>query len=281
VSLEGAPEWSSFAVGDHWIRTYQAGPHQASEAVAFIHGNPGSAGDFTGLIDHLAPPRRAVAFDLPDFGQSIAAPGFTHTQKEYATFIGDAFEALGIRRAHLVLHDLAGPIGLEWAATHAGQVVSVTLINTGILAGYRWHRTARIWQTPVAGELLQAAAFRSMFRRTISKQEPHGLPREFLDEMYDNYDRRTRRAVLDIYRDLKKVGKTSKQLIPLLAAADLPSLVIWGAGDPYLPASFADRQRSAFPSAEVHILPASGHWPYIDDPPAVAELLADFLARVE
>ena len=196
MSLEGGPEWSSIAVDDHWIRVFQAGPHQASEAVVFIHGNPGSAADFENLVNQVAPPRRAVAFDIPDFGQSIAAPGFKHTQDEYANFIGDALKALGIRRAHLVLHDLGGPIGLQWASTHTGQVASVTLINTGILAGYKWHRTARVWQTPVAGEILQAAAFRSMFRRVISNQEPKGLPRPFVDEMYDNYDRRTRRAVV-------------------------------------------------------------------------------------
>lgn len=281
MSFEGAPEWSSIAVGDHWIRTFQAGPHQASEAVVFIHGNPGSAADFEGLVTQVAPPRRAVAFDLPDFGQSIAAPGFGHTKDEYAGFVGEALKVLGIRRAHLVLHDLGGPIGLEWASTHTGQVASVTLINTGVLAGYRWHRTARVWQTPGAGELLQAAAFRGMFRRVINSQEPQGLPRDFVDGMYDNYDRRTRRAVLDIYRDLRKVGKTSKALIPLLSAANLPCLVIWGAGDPYLPASFADRQRSAFPRAQVHILPASGHWPFIDDPPAVADLLTKFLSVTE
>ena len=281
MTLEGAPEWSSIAVGDHWIRTYQAGPHQASEAVVFIHGNPGSAADFEGLVDAVAPPRRAVAFDLPDFGQSIAAPGFGHSQQEYADFIGEAFKALGIRRAHLVLHDLGGAIGLIWASTHTGQVASVTLINTGVLAGYKWHRAARGWQTRGVGELMQAVTFRAAFRRTITKAEPHGLPRDFVDGMYDNYDRRTRRAVLDIYRDLKKVGKSSKQLIPLLAAADLPCLVVWGAGDPYIPASFADRQRSAFPGARVHILPASGHWPFIDDPPAVTELLTGFLATVE
>ncbi len=247
----------------------------------FIHGNPGSAADFEGLVRQVSPPRRAVAFDLPDFGQSIAAPGFTHSLSEYGKFIGDAFEALGIRRAHLVLHDLGGPIGLEWASLHTGQVASLTLINTGVLAGYRWHRTARAWQTPMVGELLQAVTVRAAFRRAITKQEPRGLPREFVDGMYDNYDRRTRRAVLDIYRDLKKVGESAKELIPLLAATEIPCLVVWGAGDPYIPVSFADRQRSPFPSAEVHILPDSGHWPFIDDPPAVAELLTDFLATVE
>lgn len=281
MNLDGAPEWSSIAVGEHWIRTFQAGPNQASEAVVFIHGNPGSAADFEQLVTATGPPRRAVAFDLPDFGQSIAAPGFTHTLSEYGQFIDDAFEALGIDKAHLVLHDLGGPIGLQWASANIGRVASVTLINTGVLAEYKWHRTARVWQTPVLGELLQAVTFRAAFRRTINNQEPRGLPREFVDGMYDNYDRRTRRAVLDIYRDLKKVGKSSKGLIPLLSSADPPSLVIWGAGDPYIPVSFADRQRSAFPSARVHILPDSGHWPFIDDPPAVTGLLSEFLATVE
>lgn len=281
MSFEGAPEWSTIAVGDHWIRTFQAGPHQASEAVVFIHGNPGSAADFEDLVKTVAPPRRAVTFDLPDFGQSVAAPGFGHGLGEYAHFVDDAFEALGIRRAHLVLHDLGGPIGLKWASRNTGRVASLTLINTGVLAGYKWHRTARVWQTPVVGELLQAITFRAAFRRMISKQEPHGLPREFVDGMYDNYDRRTRKAVLDIYRDMKKVGKSSKELIPLLAAAELPALVVWGAGDPYIPVTFADRQRSAFPGADVNILPGSGHWPFIDDPPAVAALLTGFLARVE
>lgn len=281
MNYDGAPEWSTFAVGDHWIRMYQAGPHQASEAVVFVHGNPGSAADFAALVAEAGQLRRAIAFDLPDFGESIAAPGFAHTQKEYAAFIGEALEALGVRRAHLVLHDLGGPIGLEWASRNTGRLAGVTLINTGVLAGYKWHRTARGWQTPLVGETMQAATFRQMFRRAIAKKEPRGLPREFLDEMYDNYDRRTRRAVLDIYRDLKKVGKTSQDLVPLLAAAGLPTLVIWGAGDPYIPVTFADKQRTAFPSADVHVLPGSGHWPMIDDPQAVGELLMEFIRTTE
>jgi len=277
LNYDGAPEWSTFAVGDHWIRTYQAGPHQASEAVVFIHGNPGSAADFTALVDEAGSLRRAVAFDLPDFGESIAAPGFAHTLAEYGTFVGDALEALGVRRAHLVLHDLGGPIGLEWASHHIDRIAGLTLINTGVLAGYKWHRTARLWQTPLVGETLQAITFRAAFRRTISRQEPRGLPRDFLDGMYDNYDRRTRRAVLDIYRDLRKIGKSAQSTARLFAPADLPTLVIWGAGDPYIQVTFAEKQKQAFPSADVHVLPGSGHWPMIDDPAAVGELLMEFI----
>jgi len=264
-------------LGETWTRLAQAGPSQASEAVVFVHGNPGSAGDWLGLLGGIETLRRAVAFDLPDFGQSVAPEGFGHTLPEYASFLDVAFDALGIERVHLVLHDFGGPIGLQWARGNLDRVAGVTLINTGILPGYRWHRAARIWQSPVLGEMAQAALTRQVFRRAVTRPEPRGLPRDFVDGMYRNFDRRTRRAVLDLYRDAKDVSGWSNGIAPVLAAADLPALVIWGAGDPYLPVTFAERQRRAFPSAEIHTLANSGHWPFIDDPSAVIRLLSEQL----
>jgi len=270
--------WSSIPVGGVVTRLLEAGPHQASEAVVFIHGNPGSASDWTGLVEEAGSLGRAVAFDLPDFGQTVAEPGFTNTVDEYAGFVGEALETLGITSARLVLHDFGGPIGLTWAASHPERVAGVTLINTGLLLEYKWHRLARVWQTPGLGALLNAVATRPVFRRLITRPEPRGLPAGFVDEMYDNFDRRTRAAVLRLYRDSKEIGRTSKRLVEPLAEADIPALVIWGASDAYLPTSLAERQKEPFPSAEIHVLPGSGHWPFIDDPTTVGRLLTEFLA---
>jgi len=189
-------------------------------------------------------------------------------------------EKLGVERAHLVLHDFGGPFGLVWAAAHPEQVASVTLIDTGILPGYRWHRMARVWRTPVVGELSQALMFRSGFRRALSSAEPKGLPREFMDRMYDQYDRRTKRAVLKLYRSTDDPGAAGAEFAAWMAPRDIPALVIWGQGDSYLPYSYAERQREAFPSAEVHVLADSGHWPFVDAAPTVERLLLDFLGRV-
>lgn len=277
MSMFDPPEWSSIAVGQTWTRIYQAGPHQASEAVVFIHGNPGSAADWVDLVDQVGEFSRAIALELPDFGQTVAAPGFDHKIDSYAEFIGDALRTLGVTRVRLVLHDFGGPIGLSWASRNLEMVASVCLINTGVLAGYKWHRTARGWQTPVLGELMQAITTRATFRRAVSSAEPRGLPREFLDEMYDNYDRRTRAAVLDLYRDGRKLGKDSELLVKPFAEANLPALVIWGAQDPYIGVELAEKQKDSFPSARVIVLPESGHWPMIDDPPSVSRPLIDFL----
>jgi pimeloyl-ACP methyl ester carboxylesterase len=274
-------ERSSLLVGGTRTRLVQAGPADASEAVVFVHGNPGSADDWERLAGAAAGTgMRAVAFDLPDFGETIAPEGFEHNVAAYAAFLGEGISQLGVERVHLVIHDFGGPIGLVWAMMHPDALASITLIDTGLMPGYRWHRLARVWRTPIAGEVLQATATRPLFRFLVNREEPRGLPREFTEKMYDHFDRRTRRAVLKLYRATPDPGAISGNLIELFRPRDIPALVVWGEHDAYLPSSFAARQREAFPSADVHVLPASGHWPFADAPETVEKLLVEFLERV-
>lgn len=274
-------ERSSLVVGGTRTRLVQAGPAEASEAVVFIHGNPGSADDWERLAEAAAMAgMRAVAFDLPDFGETIAPAGFEHDVPGYAGFVADALGELGVERAHLVLHDFGGPIGLVWAMMHPDALASITLIDTGVLPGYRWHRLARIWRTPVVGEIFQATATRGAFRRLLNRNEPQGLPRDFVEKMYDHYDRRTRKAVLALYRATDDPGGMSEGLIGLFKDREIPALVIWGEHDAYLPSSYAARQREAFPAAEVHVLPVSGHWPFADAPETVERLFTEFLTEL-
>ncbi len=261
-------------------RLVEAGPAEASAAVVFVHGNPGSCDDWeplTGVVG--ASGLRAVAFDLPDFGETIAPAGFEHSAPGYAAFLDAALAALEIERTHLVLHDFGGPIGLAWAASHADRIASITLIDIGILPGYKWHRLARIWRTPVLGELFMATATRRAFLTLVDRDEPRGLPRPFTERMYEQYDRRTKRAVLKLYRATDEPGAPDPQLVAALRTADPPALVIWGGGDAYLPSRYAERQRDYLARAEVHVLPHSGHWPFADDPAEVERLLLDFLSR--
>jgi pimeloyl-ACP methyl ester carboxylesterase len=263
-------------------RLVEAGPENAGTAVVFVHGNPGSCDDWEPLVGAVgATGARALAFDLPDFGETIAPAGFEHTAPGYAAFVDAALAAVGIDRAHMVLHDFGGPIGLTWIASHADRLASLTLIDIGILPGYKWHKLARIWRTPVLGELFQAITTRRGFRTNINRTEPRGLPRPFVETMYDHYDRRTKRAVLKLYRATDDPGAPDPDLVAALRERDPPALVIWGGGDSFLPRTYAERQREFLPRAEVNVLPDSGHWPFADDPAEVERLLLDFLGRAQ
>jgi pimeloyl-ACP methyl ester carboxylesterase len=253
-----------------------------SEAVVFVHGNPGSSRDWRFLAEAAAPFVRVVALDMPGFGQADKPPDFEYTVVGYAQHLGGVLDALGIRRVHLVLHDFGGPWGLAWAAAHPDAFASVVLINTGFLPGYRWHYLARVWRTPVLGELFQRLATRRGFHLLLKHGNPRGLPRDFVDGMYDDYDRGTRRAVLRLYRATSNPDRLTETLAAALRPLARPALVVWGRRDPYLDVAYAERQREVFPDARVVVLDQSGHWPYVDDPEAVRDVMLPFLrAQVE
>ncbi len=198
----------------------------------------------------------------------------------YAAHLGRCLDKLGITRAHLVLHDFGGPWGMAWAAAHPAAFASATLINIGILPSYRWHYLARIWRTPVLGELFNATTTRTGFGLLLRHGNPRGLSRPFVDRMYADLDRGTKRAILALYRATDDPAGDSVRLGAALRPLDRPTLVVWGRHDPYLSLRLAERQREIFPDAQVVILEESGHWPFADDPEGVAQAVVPFLHRV-
>jgi pimeloyl-ACP methyl ester carboxylesterase len=278
-----ATTYAAEQVRERWLRVagvrtrvLQAGPEDSTSAVVFVHGNPGSASDWTGLLPRVGEFSRALAIDTVGFGEADKPRRFDYSIPAMGDFLAGALEQLGVERAQLVLHDFGGPWGLRWADRHPGALASLVLIDTGVLIDYRWHYLARIWRTPVVGEIFQAISVRPAFRFVLRHGNPRGLPRSFVDEMHSNYDRATRRAVLKLYRNteaavLDRGGPGVER--------EVPTLVIWGKHDPYLPVEQAHKQTITFPRAVVRIFDRSGHWPFIDDPEQVAALVVPFLRR--
>lgn len=250
---------------------------KAMEAVVFVHGNPGSSEDWRELMQVASPLARVIALDMPGFGQADKPANYPYSVEGGTAFLGEALKQLGVVRAHLVLHDFGGPWGLMWAAMNPLGVASLTLINTGVLKGYRWHHMARIWRTPVIGELQQLLTTERGFSWAIQHGCPRGLPRPFIRRMYRDMNWGTKRAILKLYRATGDLDARSRMLEKLLQPIKPPTLVVWGAADPYLPVRLAHQQKETFPGAQVVVLPQSGHFPFADDPQGVAEALVPFL----
>jgi len=264
------------AVGGVEAPTWEVGPEDASEAVVLVHGLPGSGEDFVGLLPALGGIGRALSFDLPGFGKADKPPGFDYSSRGFATFVEGVLAARGIARVHLVMHDFGGGWALEWAVRDPASVASTISINTG-LVGERMHWLPRVWRTPVIGEIAQAVAHMPATRMLLWHGNPRGLPRSFVDGMYANYDRGTRRAVLRMYRRIEMPKPMLDRLARVLAPLDIPSFVLWGAHDPYIPLRCAERMRLLFPSAEFDYFEDSGHWPFIDNPERAETAVLGFL----
>lgn len=253
----------------------QEGPVGASEAVVFVHGTPGASEDWSDLLPRVGQFARAVAADMPGYGRAEKPADFDYTVGGYARHLDGLLQQLGVSRAHLVLHDFGGAWGLAWAAQHPAKLASATLLGTGALVGYRWHHWARIWRTPVLGELFMAASPEWAFSFLIGRENPR-LPREALAKRYAAFRPwPTKRAVLKLYR------ATPESLFAAPAATlrklNRPALVLWPTADRYIPTEQAEYQRDAFPSARIELIEGGGHWFFVEDPERVASLVIPFI----
>lgn len=208
----------------------QSGPEDSDEAILFLHGNPGFSRDWEDLMTRAGAFCRCVAPDMPGFGHSGKPESFDYAMAGYARHLGALLTQLKVRRAHLVLHDFGGPWGLAWALSAPSALASLTLINTGVLPGYRWHLFARLWQTPLVGEALMATTTRAGFRLLIRRGNPRGLPKEFVDSIVDCFDAGTKRAVLRLYRATSNLTELADSFAQTFRGFSCPVLVIWARG---------------------------------------------------
>jgi pimeloyl-ACP methyl ester carboxylesterase len=251
------------------------GTGRTGEAVVFVHGNPDAGGDWEPLMNRVAEFATVVAPDMPGFGGADKRADQDYTLAAYGAHLGGVIDQLGIGRVHLVAHDFGGPFALTWAAANPGRVASVTLINTGVLLDYKWHRLARVWRAPVAGELFMRATTRRLGRFVIGHDNP-GLPKEWANRIAEHLlPAGTKRAVLRLYRSTRQEDMDA--LVGPLRDRDPDTLVVFGAADVYIPVEQAERQRRVFLRARIEILPGVGHWAWLEQPDRVAGLVVPFL----
>ncbi len=253
------------------------GVGRGDEAVVFVHGNPGAGSDWMPLMNRVAEFATVVAPDLPGFGAADSRADGDYTVAGYARFLDGVIGQLGIERVHLVAHDFGGPFAATWAADHPGRVASVTMVNTGVLIDYRWHRLARVWRTPVLGEAAMWLTNLGVANVILSHDNP-GLPEPWVDAVARHLvPAETKRAVLELYRSTRTAD--IEALVSRLHRHDIDALVVFGDADVYIPTEQAHRQPQAFPRAEVHVLPGVGHWSWLEQTDQVAAHVVPFLRQ--
>jgi pimeloyl-ACP methyl ester carboxylesterase len=146
-----------------------------------------------------------------------------------------------------------------------------------LLPGYRWHRTARIWRTPVLGELAMGTTNRFTMRLLTREANvtPGPLPDDWIESALAGFDQGTQRAILRLYRSSppERLAGAGAGLGELR----MPALVLWGTRDPYLPERFGHEYAQALGAAELVEYPNAGHWPWLDRPDVI-DRVADFLS---
>lgn len=253
---------------------YRRVPGEGTPTV-YCHGNPTHSGDWLPFLERSPGP--AIAIDMPGFGRSDKPPGFDYTMHGLSAFLDRCLVELEAGEHRLVVHDW-GSLALIGAQEHPERVRKLVVIDAvPLLPGYRWHWVARIWRRKPWGEIANATTTKRSLALTLRQARGDRSPMtlEFVEMIWRHWDKGTKRAVLQLYRDadpdrLAAAGRD-------LGRLDCPALVLWGDRDLYLPTKFAHDYAAALPNAEAEVDEGAGHWPWIDDPTVIDRVL-EFVA---
>jgi pimeloyl-ACP methyl ester carboxylesterase len=246
------------------------------EPVLFVHGNPDSADIWDDVIPALQERYRCIAIDLPGFGRSKAPRDFDCSFENLGRFLGAFVERLGVEQTvNLVAHDFGGAFAMAWAAMQPERIRRIVVINHPFfVAEYRWHFWAKIWRTPVVGELSTLMmdwwpVFSESLRMGSKK-----LSIEKIRHAHTYVTPALKAMILRLYRaaDPQRFKEWEPRMLE--TTSKIPTLVLWGEHDPYIPAWVATKLGAQL----VKRFEESGHWVPAEFPQRVSDELLRFFA---
>ena len=256
----------------------EAEPSQASDhaPTLCIHGWPQSSYMWRYLLPALASAgRRALAPDLLGFGDS--PPDSPGTFERHVEAVERFRRQVGLDGVVLVVHDTGGLIGLRWACDHPDAVAGLVITNTGFFPDHEWIEIAKTMQTPIQGEALVDSLSREGFA-TLLEEASSAFDERALDEYWKAFSTvGNRRGMLELYRsfDLDELKPYQSRL----AALEVPTLILWGQQDEYLPLDYASRFAEQIPGSKLVLLEGVRHFLFEDEPERCGREVIDFLQQ--
>jgi pimeloyl-ACP methyl ester carboxylesterase len=266
----------------HEIAYWTAGD---GPTLLLIHGFPSASWDWWPMWPALTARFRVIAADMLGFGWS-AKPGGIYSIIKQAELQNELMRLLDVSDYHVLAHDYGDTVAQELLAQHesnAGrgrrQLRSVCFLNGGLFP--ETHRARRIqkllatWPLgAILGRLGTRRAFGAGLRAVFGPNTPPS--EQFVDELWTMLRHDDGQRVLHrlIGYMAERRGRRERWVRPLISTK-VPLRVIDGMLDPVSGAHMVARYRELVPDADVVELPHIGHYPQIEDPPAV---LAAFLA---
>ncbi len=276
--------WSAELHGHEVIyHTVGSGP-----PVVLIHGMVNSSRHWRAVALELADRYTVIAPDLIGHGDS-ATPRGDYSLGAHAAAIRDLLTSIGVGGATIVGHSLGGGVAMQFFWQFPQRVDRLVLVSSGGLgrevspmlrgaalpgaAAVVWaaaHPAVLAALDGVAERLDRGASGRGTYLRAVARAlrplEAAGARRAFLQ---------TLRSVIDARG--QRVSATDR----LYLLGPVPTMVVWGERDHTIPLEHGRAAHELIPNSRFETLPRAAHFPHLEDPHGLAELIGEFIATTE
>jgi pimeloyl-ACP methyl ester carboxylesterase len=241
--------------------------------IVFVHGFPHHRKLWAPQLRALAGHSRAIALDLPGFGESDMPEAFTI--ESWAGGIARFLDALHVDRAVIAGLSMGGYIALAFWRLHRDRVDALVLADTRAGADSEEGKQKRRETIELARREGPTAVARALLPGMVGKSTREREPSVVA----------TMRAMLESASVDSVVGASEAMMTRpdatgLLATIDVPTLIIVGEEDVLTPPKESHAMHAAIAGSRLEVIPAAGHVSNIERPAAFNQVLTEFLATL-
>lgn len=279
---DATPRFVDVGHSDVAVRQLGRGPD-----LVLVHGWPLHGATYRDLVPHLAEHFTCHIVDLPGAGLTRCRDPRAIELGRHAGTVGATIDALGIERYALFGHDSGAMITRLVAHHHGERVVASVMCNTEIPGHVPWqlllYKAASA--LPLGDRVFRMLLRNRWFRGTSAAFGACFEDMQLLDGDFGDlfiqpllHDEAALDGAMALIRNFDE--DVMKGLSRIHREMKAPSLLIWGADDPFFPLSKAEQMLPQFTAgAEIEILRPGKLFVHEERPTDVARLTIPFVER--
>lgn len=260
------------------VRVGGSGP-----AVVLLHGFADTGDMWAPLAADLVSKHTVIVPDLRGMGLSAPADA-GYTKKNQAVDIAGVMDALGVKQADLVTHDIGNMVGYALAAQYPARITRWAVIDAPLPGIGDWDaiiRSPLLWHFNFRGpDMERLVAGRERIYLDRFWNELSADPKKIDEQTREHYAQlyARPRVMHDSFEQFAAFNQDALDNKALLAKGGKISMPVLALGaEKSFGTAQADVLRVVASNVTGGIVPASGHWIMEENPQATIRLVTDFL----
>jgi pimeloyl-ACP methyl ester carboxylesterase len=273
-------------VGGLRIHSLMAGQTDAPPVLLLHGGGYDSASlSYRLSIGPISRYHRVIAPDWPGYGESDK-PKVRYSTEYYVDLLSHLMEALGLEKASLVGSSMGGAICLGFSLRWPQRVEKLVLVDSHGLGkevpgGVTSYLVVRL---PLLNKVVWALLGRSRRMIRWSLQTVFHQPKAVTSSLVDEIFQAAKKPGVGLaWRTWQRneIGWSGlhTNFVDRLHTLAVPTLILHGAEDRYVPVSWAQRAHNMIRDSQLYIFQQCGHWLTREKPAEFDRAVLEFLAR--
>jgi pimeloyl-ACP methyl ester carboxylesterase len=252
------------------------------EPVLMLHGLGATKAEFMPTLASLAEQGfRAIALDLPGFGDSDKPFPAAYNAAFFARWVEALLDALELDSAHVLGHSMGGRVAIEVGIRRPDRTEGLVLITPSLawLTNKRWAPWLRLVRPELGAlQLAPRPIVERIVKSVIPGSETHWTAAG-IDEFLRAY--LTPRGRVAFYAAARNIyledGTGPNGFWERIEALQPRTMFIWGRRDRLVPIGFEKHVKERVPHAE-HVEIDCAHVPQMERPKETHRAIAEFLS---